>query len=80
RRSTSKTSTSARLSACAAAIPAKPAPTIKTRFFRRAISRAIGVSGEKDLVSTVVIDDLVDFTGKGSPDRNNEYSGAWKYS
>jgi hypothetical protein len=48
-------STSARLSARAAAMPANPPPMIKTRFFRIAVFAESGLSSGNDLVRTVVI-------------------------
>src|SRR5450755_1441295 len=55
RRSISVISTSARLSARAAAMPAKPPPTIKTRFLSGTGFVTGGVSCGNDLVRTVVM-------------------------
>src|SRR5882757_10286734 len=49
-------STSARFSARAAAMPAKPPPTIKTRFLPGTAFNTFGFSCGNDLVRTVVMD------------------------
>src|SRR5882724_436703 len=70
-------STSDRLSARAAAIPAKPPPTIKTRFLFGAAFVAGGVSCGNDLVRTVVME--VGVQGASRP-IGIGYNGASGYS
>jgi hypothetical protein len=57
-------STSARLSARAAAMPAKPPPTIKTRFLHGTAFVRGGFSWGSDLVRTVVMDAPTVFQGQ----------------
>src|SRR5882757_9499131 len=57
-------STSARLSARAAAMPAKPPPTIRTRFFPGTALVTASSSCGKDLVRTVDMETLHDSWGK----------------